>query len=294
MSELLLHPSPDGDAAAGRTIVDVTPASAGWGHVGFEAVALAPGASVERDTGERETCVVVVTGRVHVRSPHGEWRDLGVRADAFSGPPEAAYLPPGTRFVVEATERGAEVGLCHAPASTGAPARALRIADIDVQTRGYDTHERTVNNIMMDGQPAERLLVCEVVTPSGSWSSYPPHKHDRDALPEESLLEETYYHRVKPADGFGLQRVYTDDRSLDETVAVYDRDTVLVPRGYHTVAAPPGVSVYYLNVMAGPSRTWAFADDPALAWTRAPGATLGGRLGPEPPQPASHPDRDPR
>ena len=107
---------------------------------------------------------------------------------------------------------------------------------------------------MMDNQAAERLLVTEVITPSGHWSSYPPHKHDRDALPDESYLEETYYHRVAPAYGFGIQRVYTDDRSLDETVAVHDRDVVLVPRGYHAVAAPPGVAVYYLNVMAGPSR----------------------------------------
>jgi 5-deoxy-glucuronate isomerase len=285
MSTILQRPAPGGG-------VLVTPASAGWRYVGFEAVDLAPGATLARDCGDRETCVVVISGRAHVASEHGEWRDLGGRPDPFSGPPEGAYLPPGTAFTVEGAGGGAEIGLCHAPATAGTRARPLRAADVAVATRGYDVHERIVGNIMMDNQDAERLLVCEVVTPSGHWSSYPPHKHDRDALPAESLLEETYYHRVAPAGGFGLQRVYTDDGSLDETVAVHDRDVVLVPRGYHTVAAPPGVSVYYLNVMAGPSRAWSFTDDPALAWTRADGATLGGRTSP----PSSSPSdpQDPR
>jgi len=267
MSTILQRPAPDGS-------VVVTPESAGWTYVGFEAIILPPAAIAERDSGDREACVVVVCGTIHVRSAHGEWRDLGGRPDPFSGPPEAAYLPPGTVYTIQAGDDGAEVGIGTAPAERGTEARALRAADVDVVRRGYDTHERVVGNIMMDNQAAERLLVTEVITPSGHWSSYPPHKHDRDALPGESLLEETYYHRVAPAGGFGIQRVYTDDRSLDETVAVHDRDVVLVPRGYHTVAAPPGVAVYYLNVMAGPSRRWAFTDDPALAWTRADGATL--------------------
>jgi 5-deoxy-glucuronate isomerase len=122
----------------------------------------------------------------------------------------------------------------------------------------------------MGDREAESLLVCEVLTPAGHWSSYPPHKHDRDALPEESFLEETYYHRIAPAQGFGLQRVYSDDRTLDETLRFGDRDLVLVPRGYHTVSAPPGYTVYYLNVMAGPVRTWAVANDPDHEWTLQP------------------------
>lgn len=268
MSELLIRPAGDGGA-----IVAVTPESAGWTYVGFEAVALAPGEPLTRSWDARELCVVVVQGSAHVRSPHGEWRDLGGRETPFDGPPDAVYLPPRGEVAVEAAATGAEIALCWAPAETGAEPRALRGDGREPERRGYDVHERWVHDILMGDEPAERLLVCEVVTPSGHWSSYPPHKHDRDALPHESLLEETYYHRVAPADGFALQRVYTDDRALDETLAVHDRDLVLVPRGYHAVAAPPGVADYYLNVMAGPSRSWAFVDDPALAWTRAPGAT---------------------
>jgi len=107
-------------------------------------------------------------------------------------------------------------------------------------------------------------------TPNGHWSSYPPHKHDRDDLPRESYLEETYYHKIYPSTGFAVQRVYTDDRSLDETMIVKDGDAVLVPKGYHPVSAPPGYDLYYLNVMAGPKRTWKFHNDPDHEWLMAP------------------------
>ena len=270
-SELHLRPRPP---AADGTFLTVTPQSAGWSHVGFEAVALRPGQRVERPLDGRECCVVVIEGRVDVESAHGAWRNVGGRPDPFSGPPDAVYLPPGGRVAVAGAGDGAEVGLCFAPAPRGGlPARRIAADRVPAARRGYDRHERIVHDVLMAADPAESLLVTEVITPSGNWSSYPPHKHDRDALPEECLLEETYYHRVTPADGFGLQRVYSDDRTLDETVAFSDRDLVLVPRGYHAVAAPPGVALYYLNAMAGPVRTWAFQDDPALAWTRADGAT---------------------
>ncbi|HEX5618087.1 MAG TPA: 5-deoxy-glucuronate isomerase, partial [Solirubrobacteraceae bacterium] len=162
------------------------------------------------------------------------------------------------------------VGICTAPAQGGAPARLLPGSAITVETRGRGNHERTIRPILMGDEAADSLLVCEVLTPAGHWSSYPPHKHDRDALPEESFLEETYYHRIKPAHGFAFQRVYTADGSLDEAVTVRDGDTVLVPRGYHTVSAPPGYELYYLNVMAGPTRAWAVANDPEHEWVMAP------------------------
>jgi 5-deoxy-glucuronate isomerase len=111
--------------------------------------------------------------------------------------------------------------------------------------------------------------VVEVITPGGNWSSYPPHKHDTDTPAEETALEETYYHRLDPAQGFAFQRVYTDDRSLDETICVEDGDVVMVPRGYHPVGAPHGYRLYYLNVMAGPRRRWIFRDDPAHAWIKS-------------------------
>ena len=240
----------------------VTPASAGWTYVGFEVVD-PPHSGKTRD---RELCLVVVQGTCTVRSERGEW-ELGTRDTPFSGRPDAAYFPPESAFELEGA---GEVALCTAPARGGAEPRVLRGEDVEVETRGFGAQERTVTPILMGDREADSLLVCEVLTPPGHWSSYPPHKHDRDALPEESLLEETYYHRIDPPSGFALQRVYTDDGNLDETLAVRDRDVVLVPRGYHTVSAPPGYALYYLNVMAGPEREWAIANDPDHEWMLKP------------------------
>jgi 5-deoxy-glucuronate isomerase len=244
------------------TRAPVTPESAGWSYVGFE-VARGP---FERSTGGEELCLVVLAGSCTVRSEHGTW-ELGGRPDPFSGLPDAAYLPPRTGYAVEGD---AEVALCTAPAEVGAPPRPLPGDRIVPERRGHGAHERTIHPILMADEAAAALLVCEVLTPPGHWSSYPPHKHDRDAMPEESFLEETYHHRIRPPQGFALQRVYTADGSLDETLAVRDGDTVLVPRGYHTVSAPPGYAVYYLNVMAGPIRAWAVANDPDHEWTLTP------------------------
>jgi 5-deoxy-glucuronate isomerase len=246
----------------------VTPESAGWDYVGFEVLALPAPAVVSRHTGDRELCLVVLSGIAHVRSEHGEWSDLGGRETPFEGRPDAAYLPPGTEFELGGN---GEVALCTAPAPDGgAEGRILRGGEIEVETRGFGAQERTVTPILMADRAADSLLVCEVHTPPGHWSSYPPHKHDRDALPEESYLEETYYHRIDPPHGFALQRVYTGDGNLDETLSVRDGDVVLVPRGYHTVSAPPGYALYYLNVMAGPERAWAIANDPDHEWMLEP------------------------
>jgi 5-deoxy-glucuronate isomerase len=159
------------------------------------------------------------------------------------------------------------VAICSAPAEGRLPPRLIPSSEVGQETRGKGTNTRHVRNILPDTSPhAENLLVVEVVTPGGNWSSYPPHKHDRDALPDESQLEESYYHRLSPAQGYAVQRVYTDDRSLDETILVQDRDLVLVPRGYHPVGAAHGYDLWYLNVMAGPRRIWRFHNDPAHQW----------------------------
>jgi 5-deoxy-glucuronate isomerase len=241
----------------GETIVSITPERAGWGYVGFEALRL--NGSITRETGERELCAVIISGRARI----GDW-ELGSRPTPFEGAPDAAYFPPGSTVTLAGE---AEIGLCWAPAPEGdAEARPLPAAGVEPQTRGSGSMTRTIHNILMLEREAEKLLVTEVQTPAGHWSSYPPHRHERDALPEESLLEETYYHRVDPARGFVVQRVYTDDRELDEAIAARDRDTVLVPRGYHPVGVPPGYRSYYLNVMAGPRRVWAFHNDPDHEW----------------------------
>lgn len=266
-SPLLVAPA--ARPAADGTVIAVTPASAGWTYVGFELLRLGVGIRAERDTAEREVCIVVIAGTVDIASEHGEWTGVGERAEPFGELPHAAYLPPRTRFSVTAGG-AAEVALCFAPASSGTRPRLLSPDAITPEIRGYGDIERTIHPIMMGDGDAESLLVTEVHTPAGHWSSYPPHRHERDALPEESYLEETYYHRVDPSRGFVVQRVYSDDRSLDETVTVRDGDVVLVPRGYHPVGVPPGYRSYYLNVMAGPTRTWVFHNDPEHEWLMTP------------------------
>jgi 5-deoxy-glucuronate isomerase len=236
-------------------LVRVTPASAGWTYVGFEVIRVSD--RFEGLVSDRETCVVVLAGTCDLSAGDVAGRGLG-RSDVFDGPPAALYVPPGVPWTAEGE---AELALCTAPASGRLPPRLLTSPKL--LTRGEGTEERRIANILMEDEDAESLLVTEVITPRGHWSSYPPHKHDTDDPPRETYLEETYYHRLRPADGFAFQRVYTDDRSLDEAVAVRDGDVVLVPRGYHPVAAGARHDLYYLNVMAGPVREWRIADDPA-------------------------------
>ncbi|UVI31396.1 5-deoxy-glucuronate isomerase [Paenibacillus spongiae] len=269
MSELIVKPAaipgPDG------TVLTVTPESAGWSHVGFQVVKLQEGQSYRRETGEQEVCLVLLSGRADVHTETQKWDNIGQRMNVFEKiPPYSVYVPAGDRLEVGALTE-LELAVCAAPGNQGGgEARLIPPAAVGVEMRGYGHIERRIHNILPESEKADSLLVVEVFTPEGHWSSYPPHKHDRDALPDESLLEETYYYHVQPRQGFAIQRVYTDDRTLDETLAVRDGETVLVPKGYHPVSAPPGYEVYYLNVMAGPARTWKFHNDPDHAWIMQP------------------------
>ena len=244
----------------------VTPESAGWKYVGFEVVALRRGEAVERSMRGRELCAVVLSGTVDITCDAQEWAGVGSRASVFEGTPDSVYAPPGKSVSFTAASDACEVALCWAPARKGADPALIRAADVKPFRRGSGRTERTIHNILMEDRPAESLLVTEVLTPAGNWSSYPPHKHDTDDPPRETYLEETYYHRTARPDGFAVQLVYTDDRSLDEAIQVRDGDVVLVPRGYHPVAAGPGYDLYYLNVMAGPVRRWLVTTDPRHRW----------------------------
>jgi 5-deoxy-glucuronate isomerase len=261
MSKLLVRPQGEW----GR-VTRVTPQSAGWTYVGFELHRLRPGESFSAETGDREACLVWVTGKGSATAGGERFGSLGGRKSPFDGAPAAVYVPAGSDWSLTA-ETELELAVCTAPGKKGSlPPRVIRPEDLSKETRGKGTNTRYVTNILPEGQPAESLLVVEVITPGGHTSSYPPHKHDQDNLPHESLLEETYYHRLNPSQGFAFQRVYTDDRSLDEAMAVEDGDVVLVPKGYHPCAACHGYDLYYLNVMAGPKRTWKFHNAREHEW----------------------------
>ncbi|MDR7033566.1 5-deoxy-glucuronate isomerase [Mesorhizobium sp. BE184] len=256
-------------------VAHVTPQNAGWTYVGFDLHRLAAGQTVSMDTGSREACLVFVTGKGKTTAGGEDLGELGERMSPFEGKPWSVYVPQNSSWLVTATT-DVELAVCTAPGlGGGLPVRVIRPDALGQETRGRGTNTRYVTNILPEGEPADSLLVVEVITPGGHTSSYPPHKHDRDNLPAESYLEETYYHRINPPQGFAFQRVYTDAdangvRDLDEVMAVEDGDVVLVPKGYHPCAACHGYDLYYLNVMAGPKRTWKFHNAPEHEWLMKP------------------------
>lgn len=249
----------------GQCVV-VTPESAGWKYVGFAAYRLQAGAKLVQETADQELCIVLLSGRANVLAGGQQYNNIGQRMSVFERiPPYAVYVPNDETVEIEALT-DLHLALCYAPGKSTYETRLITPEDISVETRGSGYMERYIHNILPEQSAADSLLVVEVLTPAGHWSSYPPHKHDTDQLPDESLLEETYYHLVDPATGFAMQRIYTDDLTLNETLTVQHEDVVLVPKGYHPVSAPPGYQLYYLNVMAGPTRTWKFHNDPQHEW----------------------------
>lgn len=245
---------------------DISPASANWEYVGFQSYELKAGENLELSSQDKEMCLVLVAGKADIRSQQEEWLNIGDRMSPFEQKaPYAVYLPPDDKASIVA-QTDLELAVCIAPGTGQYPARLITPEDCQFEKRGSGTNTRYVCNILFGNLPAESLLVVEVITPSGNWSSYPPHKHDTDNIPSETHLEETYYHRLNPSQGFVFQRVYTDDRSIDETMSVEDKCVVMVPEGYHPVGVPHGYESYYLNVMAGPKREWIFHNDPDHEW----------------------------
>lgn len=262
MSRLLCKPF----GAHGK-VHQITPESAGWRYVGFSLYRLRAGETVGEATGDHEVILVLVEGKAQITGAGQDWGELGDRMNVFEKtPPHSLYLPNGTAWEATATT-DCILAVCSAPGKGGHGPRRIGPEGITLSERGKGTNTRYINNIAMEDEDyCDSLLVTEVFTPAGHWSSYPSHRHDEDDFPRITYLEETYYHRLNPASGFGVQRVYTDDGLLDETMAVSDGDVVLVPRGHHPCGAPYGFEMYYLNVMAGPLRKWRFVPAPEVEW----------------------------
>jgi len=248
------------------TVLEVTPESAGWARVGFKVVKLGAEQSYDGGSDDREACLVILTGTATIDVDSEHFDGVGGRASVFDDlAPGAVYAPAGASYRVTAITP-VELAIGSAPGSPGGEPRLIGAERMSREVRGQGTNQRFVRNILPETEPADSLLVVEVITPGGHWSSYPPHKHDTATEGEETALEEIYYHRLNPPQGFAFQRVYTDDRSIDEAVTVEDGDVVMVPRGYHPAGAAHGYDLYYLNVMAGPKRQWIFRNDPAHDW----------------------------
>ncbi len=261
MPNLLVKPNGD----QGR-VTHVTPDNAGWTYVGFDMHRLKAGETASGETGDREVCLVWISGKGRTTADGQDFGVVGERMTPFEGAPHSLYIRAGARWSVTA-ETDLELAVCSAPGGGDFKTKLIPPGTHPQFTRGKGSNVRHVTNIMPeDDNSARSLLVVEVITPNGNTSSYPSHKHDQDNLPDESFLEETYYHRLNPPQGFAFQRVYTDDRSLDEAMAVENGDVTLVPKGYHPCATIHGYDLYYLNVMAGPSRVWKFNNAKEHAW----------------------------
>ncbi len=246
----------------------VDPVAASWRYLSFRVERLGEGDQIARRTGDEEIALVSLGGRLAVESGGQTW-ELGERATVFDGMPSALYLPRDREYSLSGIEN-AEVAVCGARADERLEPRAVTPDDVEIEVRGSGNATRQINHIIKPEFPAQRLLVVEVFTPAGNWSSYPPHKHDEDRPPEEVVLEEVYYYRtpVEPPGAFAVQRLYSPQHGTDVTATVRDGDMMLVPHGYHTTCAAHGYDLYYLNGLAGDRRSMAAADDPALAWIR--------------------------
>lgn len=248
----------------------ITPESAGWGFSGLRVLDLAPGARRSFETGADELIVLPLSGGGDV-DVDGERFALAGRASVFEGITDFLYVPPGAGVEL-ASEGGGRFALPSARARRRLPVRYVAAADVAVELRGAGQASRQVNNFCApEALEADRLIAVEVLTPSGNWSSYPPHKHDEDKPGQETVLEEIYYYEVARG-GFGYQRVYGSGpgREIDVCSEVRSGDAIVMPYGYHGPSmAAPGYDLYYLNVMAGPGeRAWRFTDDPEHAWIR--------------------------
>ena len=217
---------------------------------------------------DQETVLMILGGRCSVRCRQAQWAELGQRKNVFDGKATAVYLPPGEEC--EVTGLGpVEIAVCRAPADSGPPPTVVLPAQVQVRDVGADNWRRDVNNVVVHQVEANKLLIGETYNPPGNWSSYPPHKHDVDELPDESKLEEVYHYRLDPPQGFGLQRLYSADGSLDETLTIQDRDSVAIPYGYHPIVAAPGYELYYLWILSGETRVMSPRDDPEHTWMKS-------------------------
>jgi len=231
----------------------------------FGVVSLNQGQSWTSPLTDQEQGVVLLSGSCKAIVNGQDLGVMGPRKNVFEDPPWGLYIPGDTPFQLQA-ESASELALCRCPSKSRGRPRMISPAELDLHHRGRPGFERKVVDIIVENVRADTMMVGETTNLAGQWSSYPPHKHEKDDLPREALLEELYLYKIDPPQGFGCQRIYTDDRSLDQSITLEHNDLVIIPRGYHPVAAAPGYRVYYLWVLAGPKRKLVAKDDPRHQW----------------------------
>jgi 5-deoxy-glucuronate isomerase len=253
----------------------ITSEEAGWKYLNFTSRTMKKGQKWNGETGDNEYLFVLLGGNFSAVTQAGSWRTMDGRKNVFSGMPHALYLPSHTVFEISPAGDFLDMACGWCKAGKKYPARLISPADVvtmGIEFRGGDNASRQINSILPPGSESSRLVCVEVYTPSGNWSSFPPHKHDTrktDSLTgklTEARLEEIYFYKIDKPQGFAIQKVYNDDRSLDEIAEARNNDAVLIPGGYHPVVAGHGYNVYYLNFLAGSDQSLKSTDDPDHKW----------------------------
>jgi 5-deoxy-glucuronate isomerase len=251
----------------GGTLLHLPREQAGWEWMSFSVRRLLPNESYTTTTANDEAAFVILGGKCRADWGSGEL-EIGERTDVFSGFPYTVYLPSQNRIAFTATTV-CEIAECRVPSTAKLEPRLIRPDNVATSLRGGGNVSRQIVDIMPPSFPADRLMVVEVYTPGGNWSSYPPHKHDVHNPPHEVDLDEIYYYRIREPHGFALQRLYSETDRVGVTVQARDGDTVLVRSGFHPVVAGPGYDVYYLNFLAGSSRALSVTEDSQHVWIRS-------------------------
>src|SRR6516165_2966263 len=253
---------------SGGELLQLSRQKAKWEWMSFFVRRLQPKNVYQTRLAGEEAAFVLLGG-----SGMADWgqgtQPIGKRKNVFDGFPYALYLSPGNQ-VTFAAETVLEIAECRVPSQGQFAPRLITPKDVATSLRGGGNVSRQIVDVMTPAFPADKLMVVEVYTPGGNWSSYPPHKHDVHNPPTEVDLDEIYYYRIdQPREGFALQRLYSPDKAQDFTVRVEDGDAILVRSGYHPVVAGPGYNIYYLNFLAGTSRTLAVTEDPNHVWLKS-------------------------
>lgn len=236
----------------------------------FGLIKLRSGEEYTAANGANETALIVLGGRCQVQGAGFKFEEVGARKDVFAGLPHAVYLPPQSKYTIKALA-DLEIAWTESPSQLAAKPRHIEPGQVKSVAIGKSNYTREARMIIYEDFECGHFIIGEAIVPPGNWASYPPHRHDFDNLPEEVDMEEIYFFRFNPEQGFGIQKIYTDDRSIDETYTIQNNDTVGIPAGYHPVVCAPGYTMYYLWIMTGNIRRFLSYKDPAHAWIAAKG-----------------------
>lgn len=254
-------------------IQDVSPSNAGWDELNFRVCKKVKGEILTGNTENNEYAFIVLSGEIKVLVGNEISEVIGHRNSVFEGMPWGLYLSLNTKYEIVVESEQAEIAIGWCEAKKKFDNKIIKPENVQVEIRGGENATRQINAIIPPGFNCEKLVVVEVYTPSGNWSSYPPHKHDKHIVDSdnnlvEADLEETYFYKIDKPNGYAIQQVYNDDKTLDEIIRAENNDLVLVPEGYHPVVAAPGYNVYYLNFLVGSAQSLKASDDPKFSWVK--------------------------